>query len=137
MKFLYFLGSANFPYRVKTKSFQNGFSKMEKIVPQTVIRLFKLADFLPWFLWSISFCSRMGNSVLFWVLRQQFGYLLGFSKKIFYEHTYHFYIRSPPSFDIQIYSFKSENIPKIVLLTAIVLQSTNQMGISLHFLDQQ
>ena len=35
-----FLGSAHFPYRARMKSFQNVFSKLEKIVCQTVIRLF-------------------------------------------------------------------------------------------------
>ena len=35
--------------RVKTKSYQKVFSKLEEIVPQTVIRLFKLTDFLPGF----------------------------------------------------------------------------------------
>ena len=35
-----FLESAHFPYRVKMKNFQKVFSKLEKIVRQTVIRLF-------------------------------------------------------------------------------------------------
>ena len=47
MKFWYLSGSAHFPYRVKMKSFRKVF---DKIVRQIVIRLFKLADFLPGFI---------------------------------------------------------------------------------------
>ena len=49
MNFWYFLGSAHFPYRAKLKSFLNIFSKLDKIVRQTLIRLFKLTDFFPGF----------------------------------------------------------------------------------------
>ena len=45
MNFWYFLGSARFPYRAKMKSFPKVFSKLDKIVRQTVIRLFKLTEF--------------------------------------------------------------------------------------------
>ena len=34
--------------------------------------------------------------VFFRGLKSKFRYFLGFSKKIFDEHTYHFYIKSPP-----------------------------------------
>ena len=76
-----FLGSAHFPYRVKTKSFQKVCSKLEKIVPQTVIRLFKLTDFFTLLFKEHVFLQTDGKLDNFWVLRQQFGYFLGFSKK--------------------------------------------------------
>ena len=56
------------------KSFRRVFSKLDKIVRQTVIRLFKLIDFLLGFIQSMSFSRRTGNSVFFRVLGQRFGY---------------------------------------------------------------
>ena len=38
--------------------------------------------------------------VFFRGLKSKSGYFLGFSKKISDEHTYHFYIKSPPPRDI-------------------------------------
>ena len=47
---LVFLGSAHFPYRVKMKSFLKVFSKLDKIVRQTVMEVVQLTEFLPGFL---------------------------------------------------------------------------------------
>ena len=72
------------------KSFLNVFSNLDKIVRQTVIRLFKLTDFFPGFykvcVFARRLCTNMAlgswtrNSVFFRVLRQQFGYFLGVLK---------------------------------------------------------
>ena len=67
----------------------------KKIVPQTVIRLFKLIDFLTLVFIEHVFLQADGKRGIFWVLRQQFAEFLEFSKKISDEHTYQFYIRSP------------------------------------------
>ena len=65
-----FLGSAHFPYRVKMKSFQKVFSKLEKNCLSNCDQAVQLNDFLPGFLSSMSFCRRLGNSVFFIVLCQ-------------------------------------------------------------------
>ena len=44
MKFWYILGSTHFPYRVKMKNSRKAFSKLDKIVRQTVIRLFNVLN---------------------------------------------------------------------------------------------
>ena len=43
-----------------------------------------------------SFQKFSGKFVFFRILHQQFGYFLGFSKKVSNEHTYHFCIKSSP-----------------------------------------
>ena len=84
MKFLYCLGSSHFPYRVKKERFQKVFSKLKKIVPQTVIRLFKLTDFYPDFYRACLFAEG-------WETR----YFLGIASAIWVFFRV-FYIRSPP-----------------------------------------
>ena len=56
------------------KSFLKVFSKLNKIVRQNVIRLFKLTQFRD--------------------LQSKSRYFSGFSKNISGEHTYHFYIKN-------------------------------------------
>ena len=65
-----FLGSAHFPCRVKMKSFQKVFSKLEKNCSSNCGQVVQLNDFLPGFLLSMSFCRRMGNTVFFILLYQ-------------------------------------------------------------------
>ena len=64
------LVSAHFPYRVKMKSFQKFFSKLEKNCSSNCGQVVQLNDLLPGFLLSMSFCKRMGNTVFFIVLCQ-------------------------------------------------------------------
>ena len=65
-----FLGSVHFPYRVKMKSFQKVFSKLEKICSSNCDQVVQLNDFLSGFLLSMFFCRRMGSTVFFIVLCQ-------------------------------------------------------------------
>ena len=61
------------------RSFLKVFSKLEKLVRQTVIRLFKLTEF----------GYLLGVKIKIWVFFRVF-------QKISDEHTYHFYIKSAP-----------------------------------------
>ena len=63
-----FLGFAHFPDRVNMKSFQKVFSKLENNCSSNGGQVVQLNDFLPGFLLSMSFCRRMGNTVIFIVL---------------------------------------------------------------------
>ena len=60
---------------------------------------------------------KIAISVFFRGLKSKSGYLFGFSKNIFDEHTYHFHIKVSQSkmnehFSLQRRKIKEENVPR-------------------------